>query len=153
MFSKDTHIFLSLIPRPHLYRYDLCRFLNVEISFTTCKKITIFFLQNFDVHIFPCTPVPVGISMYFVTNIPNWPHPLQDLYESYLFLLWGFAGTGTPTYFYRGSRQIHEIGPNIVFLLRKGSSTEFNISKCKKPAAAFQLLTTSKDFDSAPRAH
>ena len=27
------------------------------------------------------------------------------------------------------------------------------MSKCKKPAAAFQLLTTSKDFDSAPQAH
>ena len=43
-------------------------------------------------------------------------------------------------------------GRNIVFLRRKGIRTDPDISKCKTPAAAFQLLT-SIDFDSAPRAH
>ena len=39
-----------------------------------------------------------------------------------------------------------------MFLRRKGIRTDPDISTCKTPAAAFQLLT-SKDFDSAPRAH
>ena len=44
-------------------------------------------------------------------------------------------------------------GRNIVFLLRKGIRTDPDISTCKTPVAAFQQLLTSKDFDSAPRAH
>ena len=51
-----------------------------------------------------------------------------------------------------GAGKCKKEGLNIVFLRRKGTWTDLDISTCKTPAAAFQLLT-SKDFDSAPRAH
>ncbi len=71
-----------------------------------------FFTTILSVNIFPRTLLPVGISMYVVTN----RRKLEKIGASpgmsaYLFLQWGFLGIGTPTYFYRGHRQMQEIGP------------------------------------------
>ena len=59
------------------------------------------YLQKFDVKFFRCTPVPVGISMFFSEKHKKTDTiPYKTGMCAYLFLQWRFLGTGTPTYFY-----------------------------------------------------
>ena len=133
MISKDAHIF-SLIGRPHLYPYDPRRFLNVEILFTGCNTNVQYSFFGMVVSIF--------FSAY-TTTCRN-QYVFSDKYKKKELVHLPISTALTP--------KCKKEGQNIVFLRRKGTWTDLDISTCKTPAAAFQLLTT-KDFDSAPRAH
>ena len=132
--SAKMLTYFSLIGRPHLYPYNPRRFLNVEILFTGCNEHTcaIFFSQhggvNFPAYTTTCRNQYVFSGKYKKKELVHLP------------ISTGSAG------------KCKKEGRNIVFLRRKGIRTDPDISTCKTPAAAFQLLT-SKDFDSAPRAH
>jgi hypothetical protein len=91
----------------------------------------IFFLQNGD----------VNFSAY--TSTCRNQYVFSDKYKKKEPVHLPISTARTPKY--------KKEGRNIVFLLRKGIRTDPDMSTCKTPAAAFQLLT-SKDFDSAPRA-
>jgi hypothetical protein len=78
-------------------------FSMLRFDFTKCNYFSVFFLQIFDVNFFPRTALPVGISMYIVTNTKKLAHPLQAWYVRLPVPTWFFLGTGTPTYFYSAS--------------------------------------------------
>ena len=132
MFSKDAHIFFTDWQTSFLYRYNPRRFLNVEILFTGCNtNVPIFFTAwwcNFSAYTTTCRNQYVFSGKYKKKELVHLP----------------ISTALTP--------KCKKEGRNIVFLRRKGIRTDPDISTCKTPVAAFQLLT-SKDFDSAPRAH
>ena len=131
--SAKMLTYFSLIGRPHLYRYNPRRFLNVEILFTGCSTHVQYSSYN----------MVVSIFFVYTTTCRN-QYVFSGKYKKKELVHLPISTRLTP--------KCKKEGRNTVFLRRKGIRTDLDISTCKTPAAAFQLLT-SKDFDSAPWAH